>query len=362
VIGTRAVRELPLNGRNFAQLVYLNPGVTPGQAGENLSGASTFNPRGPSNFNALGSRANTNAWLVDGIDNNEFTFNTVVVAPSVESVREFKTLTGVFSAEFGRGAGVVSISTQSGSNDFHGNVFEFHRNHVLDARNVFAPANQRKPVFRQNQFGVAIGGPVIIPKLYNGKNKTFFFFDYAGLRTGRGIATVNSVPTAPMRNGDFSQLIAAGGPNLTIFDPRTTRSVAGSNTPVRDPYPGNIMPPSAINPVGRNVLSIYPLPGPRQWTVRQLHLRAEPDRAGQRLHRPDRPGGVFEGQHLLPLHLQRLRPPGPPGPGQLLSSHPGRRRLPLHAWTVRRRSPGHHPHHPGRGLQLDPHLQAEPAP
>ena len=260
VIGTRAVRELPLNGRNFAQLVYLNPGVTPGQAGENLSGASTFNPRGPSNFNALGSRANTNAWLVDGIDNNEFTFNTVVVAPSVESVREFKTLTGVFSAEFGRGAGVVSISTQSGSNNLHGNVFEFHRNHVLDARNVFAPANQRKPVFRQNQFGVAVGGPLIIPKIYNGKNKTFFFFDYAGLRTARGIATVNTVPTPEMRNGNFSQLIAAGGPNLTIFDPLSTRAVPGSNTPARDPYPGNIMPGSAINPVGRNVLSIYPTP------------------------------------------------------------------------------------------------------
>jgi len=260
VIGTRAVRELPLNGRNFAQLVYLNPGVTPGQAGENLSGASTFNPRGPSNFNALGSRANTNAWLVDGIDNNEYTFNTVIVAPSVESVREFKTLTGVFSAEFGRGAGVVSISTQSGSNDLHGNVFEFHRNHVLDARNVFAPANQRKPVFRQNQYGVAVGGPLIIPKIYNGKNKTFFFFDYAALRTGRGIATVNTVPTAQMRNGDFSQLIAAGGPNLTIFDPRSTRTVAGSTTPVRDAFPGNIMPAAAINPVGRNVLSIYPTP------------------------------------------------------------------------------------------------------
>jgi len=260
VIGTRAVRELPLNGRNFAQLVYLNPGVTPGQAGENLSGASTFNPRGPSNFNALGSRANTNAWLVDGIDNNEFTFNTVIVAPSVESVREFKTLTGVFSAEFGRGAGVVSISTQSGSNNLHGNVFEFHRNHVLDARNVFAPANQRKPVFRQNQYGVAVGGPLIIPKIYNGKNKTFFFFDYAALRTARGIATVNTVPTAQMRNGNFSQLIAAGGPNLTIFDPLSTRAVPGSNIPVRDPYPGNVMPAAAINPVGRNVLSIYPTP------------------------------------------------------------------------------------------------------
>ena len=94
VIEERAVRELPLNGRNFATLVYLAPGVTAGQVGENLSGASTFNPRGASNFNALGSQANTNAWLVDGIDNNEYTFNTVIVQPTVESVREFKVLTG----------------------------------------------------------------------------------------------------------------------------------------------------------------------------------------------------------------------------------------------------------------------------
>ena len=86
VIEETAIKELPLNGRNFATLVYLVPGITPGQAGENLSGASTFNPRGASNFNALGHQANSNAWLVDGIDNNEFTFNTVIVAPSVEQV------------------------------------------------------------------------------------------------------------------------------------------------------------------------------------------------------------------------------------------------------------------------------------
>lgn len=105
VIEERPIRELPLNGRNFATLVYLVPGVTPGQAGENLSGASTFNPRGGSNFNALGHHANSNAWLIDGIDNNEYTFNTVIVTPSIESVREFKVLTGTFSAEFGRGGG-----------------------------------------------------------------------------------------------------------------------------------------------------------------------------------------------------------------------------------------------------------------
>ena len=137
VIEERAIKELPLNGRNFATLVYLTPGVTPGQAGENLSGASTFNPRGASNFNALGHQANANAWLIDGIDNNEFTFNTVIVAPSVEQVREFKVLTGVFSAEFGRGAGVVSVSTKSGTNTLHGTAFDYLRNDAFDARNFF---------------------------------------------------------------------------------------------------------------------------------------------------------------------------------------------------------------------------------
>jgi hypothetical protein len=143
VIEERAIKELPLNGRNFATLVYLTPGVTPGQAGENLSGASTFNPRGASNFNALGHQANANAWLIDGIDNNEFTFNTVIVAPSVEQVREFKVLTSVFSAEFGRGAGVVSVSTKSGSNQLHGTAYEYLRNDAFDARNFFVRKVER---------------------------------------------------------------------------------------------------------------------------------------------------------------------------------------------------------------------------
>src|SRR5882724_8105021 len=138
VVGKQQVQNLPLNGRNFASLVYLVPGVTAGQAGENLSGSSSFNPRAASNFNALGSQANANAWLIDGIDNNEYTFNTVIVTPSVESVREFKVLTGTFSAEFGRGAGVVSVSTKSGNNEFHGTAFEYLRNEVFDARNFFA--------------------------------------------------------------------------------------------------------------------------------------------------------------------------------------------------------------------------------
>jgi len=260
----KAIRELPLNTRNFAALVYLVPGVTPGQANENLSGASTFNPRGASNFNALGHQANTNGWLIDGIDNNEYTFNTVIVTPSVESVREFKVLTGVFSAEFGRGAGVVSVSTKSGTNDFHGTVFEFYRDDRFDARNYFAArAPAPKPPLDRNQFGGAIGGPVF-------RNRTFFFFDYAGLRETRGLAFVNTVPTAETRVGDFSNFRNAAGNLITIYDPLTTRlnpafdptrPVSATNPQyLRDPFPGNVIPANRINPVGLNVASIYPMP------------------------------------------------------------------------------------------------------
>ncbi|PYT90287.1 MAG: hypothetical protein DMG36_20870, partial [Acidobacteria bacterium] len=278
VIGERSIRELPLNGRNFAQLVYLVPGVTPGQAGENLSGASTFNPRGASNFNALGSQANTNAWLVDGVDDNEYTFNTVMVQPSVESIGEFKVLTGTFSAEFGRGAGVVSVSTKSGDNELHGSAFEFLRNNYLDARNYFNAKSQGQPPFRRNQFGASLGGPVVLPKLYNGHSRTFFFADYYGLRELKGLTFVNSVPTAAERLGDFSGLTSLKGTPIQIYNPFSTRMV-GTQV-VRDPFncngsvpvtpnadgtqtggtPCNIIPSQLINPVGANVASIYPLP------------------------------------------------------------------------------------------------------
>src|SRR5438445_4567378 len=253
VIEERAVRELPLNGRNFATLVYLAPGVTAGQIGENLSGASTFNPRGASNFNALGSQANANAWLVDGIDNNEYTFNTVIVTPSVESVREFKVLTGTFSAEFGRGAGVVSVSTKSGSNEIHGTAFEYLRNEVFDARNFFARSAVPKPPLDRHQYGASLSGPVI-------RNKTFFFIDYAGLKETRGLTFVNTVPTAKTRLGDFSDYRTPAGQLITIYDPLTTRPNPSGSGVIRDPFPGNIIPANRLNQVGLNVAGIYPLP------------------------------------------------------------------------------------------------------
>ena len=286
VIEERAIKELPLNGRNFATLVYLTPGITPGQAGENLSGASTFNPRGASNFNALGHQANANGWLIDGIDNNEYTFNTVIIAPSVEQVREFKVLSGVFSAEFGRGAGVVSVSTKSGTNTFHGTIFEYLRDDAFDARNFFVRKTvaadgslvvDPKPPLNRHQFGGAAGGPLVIPGVYDGHNRTFFFADYAGLKEERGQVFVNTVPTERTRNGDFSDFRDNNGNLIPIYDPLTTRlnpsfnpglPVSATNPQfLRDQFPGNRIPADRINPVGRNVASIYPLPnGPGNFT------------------------------------------------------------------------------------------------
>src|ERR1700755_221435 len=212
VVGKQQVENLPLNGRNFASLVYLVPGVTTGQAGENLSGSSSFNPRAASNFNALGSQANVHAWLVDGIVDNEYTFNTVMVQPSVESIAEFKVLTGSYSAAFGVGAGVVSVSTRSGANALHGEAFLYLRNSEMDARNYFARvgSSTQKPAYRRGQFGGAVGGAIL-------KDKHFYFADYYGQRSLKGITNVNNVPTAAEQIGDFSNYRDTSGNLIKIY-------------------------------------------------------------------------------------------------------------------------------------------------
>ena len=259
VVGKKQVQNLPLNGRNFASLVYLVPGVTSGQAGENLSGSSSFNPRAASNFNSLGSQANTNAFLVDGIVDNEWTFNTVMVQPSVESIAEFKVLTGSYSADFGGGAGVVSVSTRSGSNGLHGELFMYLRNSAVDARNYFARAGSsvQKPALRRGQFGGAVAGSIV-------KDKLFYFADYYGQRSLKGIVNLNSVPTAAQRLGDFSGYTNAAGALIPIYDPLTT--VQTGSTFTRTQFMGcdgahpNVICSNRLSQVGLNVASIYPLP------------------------------------------------------------------------------------------------------
>lgn len=260
VVQKRAVQELPLNGRNYVQLVHLTAGVTTGQQGGNIEGAGAFVPRGTGSFNANGQRGQNNNFLVDGIDNNEAWINTTILQPSVEATNEFKVYTANAPAEFGRSSGgIVNVQIRSGTNEFHGSVYNYLRNSSLDARDFFqrrtATNTRRIPAFRQNQYGVTFGGPIQ-------KNSWFIFGDYQGLRQGRGLNVLSIVPTVDQRSGNF------GG--TAIFDPLTTRlnpnfnaaqpSSAANPQYLRDAFPGNSIPAARIPRPSRLLAGLYPDP------------------------------------------------------------------------------------------------------
>ena len=278
VVGSKDVNDLPLNGRNFTFLAQLTAGVTVGQQESRGLDAS-------GDFTANGNRPSQNNYLLDGIDNNidvvDFLNGTAfVVLPSVDAIQEFKAQTNNYSAEIGRAGGAVLNATiKSGTNHFHGDVWEFVRNDKFDAADFFENAGGRtKGEFRQNQFGATIGGPIIIPHVYNGKNKSFFFGDYEGTRIRQGTPQSSTVPTLAERNSgftDFTDVIAglAGSkgttdllgrsfPLGTIFDPATTRAVPGGF--VRDPIQCggvvNMICPDRLDPAAVKLMQLYPLP------------------------------------------------------------------------------------------------------
>jgi hypothetical protein len=223
--------------------------------------------------------------MLDGVDNNSDTVDFLngtnfVVLPPVDAVQEFKVQTTDFSAEYGRsGAAVLNATIKSGTNQFHGDVWEFFRNDKLDAADYFEHTQNaagqwqtQKGELRQNQYGFTIGGPVVIPHVFDGRNKVFFFGDYEGLRRRQGTIQTGSVPTVAERNSgytDFSDLITGQSgtstdalnrtfPKGTIFDPATTR--VGGTGFVRDPFPGNIIPANRLDPNAIALLNLYPLP------------------------------------------------------------------------------------------------------
>jgi len=227
------IKTLPLNGRNFNVLTRTVPGVLRGNPGSNIDGAGSLAWRASASFSANGQRARDNNFLLDGVDNNETWLQTVVIFPSVDAIDEFKLQTSTYSAEFGRSmGGVVNLQIKSGSNQFHGSAFEFFRDDSMDANNFFNNRNGRpKPAFRQNQFGATLGGPIV-------RDRTFFFADYQGLRINSGLTYLSTVPSARMRQGDFSEL------NRVIHDPLTGQ-----------PFPGNVIPQDRWDPAARNVLN-----------------------------------------------------------------------------------------------------------
>ena len=285
VIREHTIDALPLNGRNYIFLAQLSAGVTQDQQDTRGLGAS-------GSFAANGLRPAQNNYLLDGIDNNvelvDFLNGThFVVRPPVDAIQEFKIQTNSFSAEFGRSAGAILNATiKSGTNHLHGTVWEFLRNDKFDAANFFENAGGiPKGEFRQNQFGGSIGGPVIIPHLYHGKDRTFFFFDYEGTRIRQAVPYTSTVPTALERSSGYtnlSELLTQGGtqtdvlgrttPLGQVFDPSTTRAVtAGQVDPVtgltanstgfvREPFPGNIIPANRLDPNAIALLNLFPAP------------------------------------------------------------------------------------------------------
>ena len=247
VIDNRKVVELPLNGRQFYSLALLVPGVAPAAQGSILSFRGGFNVAGASELN--------NNFTLNGLDNNNQLLSAPAFRPSVDAIQEFKILTGIFPAEYGRNSGSqVIVTTKSGTNGLHGSAFEFLRNQIFDATNFFTPSNAAKPSFKQNQFGGTLGGPIV-------RNKTFFFASYEGTRSTQQITALTNVPTVAMVNGDFSAIPKA------IIDPTTGFQ-----------FPGNVIPQSRFSPAGLFLAKLYPVPTsatPAGQTPRQqLHVQS----------------------------------------------------------------------------------------
>src|SRR5262245_43416719 len=221
IVDSRKVQEMPLNGRNVLNLVSLVPGVVPqGQSMQNPTGTNIF---AWGNYQIGGGAANQSATFLDGGPVNVSYVNLTTLVPTQDAVQEFKVQTNNLSAEFGRfTGGVINLTSKSGTSAFHGSVYEFLRNKVLNANTFFNNrTGTERPAFTQNQFGANIGGPVKLPKI-GVSDKLFFFFGYEGFRQRQGQSFLFSVPTQEFRNGDFSNLRDAQGNLIKIFDPLTT--------------------------------------------------------------------------------------------------------------------------------------------
>ena len=267
VIDQRKTNTLPLNGRNPLNLVALVPSVVP--QGGSMSNPNGQNPFAWGNYQIGGGMANQSMVWLDGSPVNGSYINITALIPTQDSLQEFKVATNNLSPEYGRFAGgVVNFTTKSGTNALHGTLWEYLRNKDLDANDFFSNLNGTpRGAFTQNQFGFNVGGPIIIPKIYNGKNKTFFFVDYEGFRLRQGASYTETVPTAQERTGDLSALAASQGVN--IYDPLTTCGTGAPSTPAcapgvavgtRLPFAGNVIPTSRINPTSLIMLKLYPMP------------------------------------------------------------------------------------------------------
>jgi hypothetical protein len=248
VIDNRRIVELPLNGRNYLSLIAASPNVSVGFAGAGQAGDRQGGSRAVQQYSIAGQRREFNYFTLDGVDNTDVNFNTYIFLPSVDALEEFKVQTGIYSAEFGRAAGQVNVVTKSGSNAFHGTVFEFHRNDKFDSRiYAFTPAQAAapKPDFQWNQYGFTAAGPVA-------RNRVFFMSNFEGFQDDKTLLNNFTVPTAAMRSGDFSAFATP------LLDPATCTVAGGVRS--CQAFPGNRIPANRIHPISQKLLEFYPEP------------------------------------------------------------------------------------------------------
>src|SRR6266404_2388858 len=255
VIENRRIVELPLNGRSYLQLVSLAPNVSTGFAGQGQATARQGGIRAGQTIAVGGQRTNFNHYTLDGVENTDPNFNTFVVLPSIDALQEFKVQTGIYPAEFGREATQINVLTKSGTNQYHGSLFEFFRNDKLDATQyAFSALRPSKDPFKWNQYGFTWRGPIWLPKIFNGKDKLFFMANYEAYRKRGSTTALYSLASAQIQSGDFS------GIANRIYDPTTHVLGPDGKTITATPFEGNIIPKSQISSISKQFLQFYHTP------------------------------------------------------------------------------------------------------
>ncbi|MEZ5404321.1 MAG: TonB-dependent receptor [Bryobacteraceae bacterium] len=323
-VNQQVINELPLIGRNPYVFLTLSPGI---QYTGDPGALNPWDVSGPSSFAASGAEARSE-FLLDGIPN--MGTSNVSLSPSPDAVQEMRVQTNGFDAEFGHsGAAFVNVSTRSGTNNYHGAAYWYLRNDNLNANTFF---NNRigavKNEFKQNTYGASFGGPFWLPKVYQGKDRTHYFFNFEGTQI-RGNAFARAiVPTELQRAGDFSQTTDRSGRPYTIYDPATTRQEGSAF--LRAPFPGNIVPQARFDPVAANAMKFYPLPNTqpssgdlRNFENPQINGRKWASMASRVDHQISRTQSVFfrygwnhRTDPSSPFYGECCRPAGNPTGGQ----------------------------------------------
>jgi len=263
VIEEQRIMDLPLNGRSYFSLVALSPNVTTGFVAAAQAGGRLAGSRGSLTIAVTGGRSTWENFTLDGITNTDIDFNTYILQPSVDALQEFKVQSGIYPAEFGRELGQVNAATKPGTNEYHGTMSEFLRNNKLDARPYDFSSASRSATnpspgstpYRQNQYGYTLGGPIRIPKVFNGKNRLFFMSNFEGYNSRTTTTPIGTTLTAAMRTGDFSSILSAG---YAIADPNSRAGTYPNIT--QSFFPNNQIPQSRLSAGSTLLLKWDPLP------------------------------------------------------------------------------------------------------